>query len=471
MSKFSKPDNLNGEHVHLIGIGGCGMNAVAQLLLAQGSRVTGSDRLLDQKTTTPTLAKLEKHGIRMFPQDGSGIDSSTNAVVYSTAVEADNPDMEAAMDNEVEMYHRSEILAKLLDDKQLIAIGGTSGKTTTTGMLGWVFEQLKLDPTVVNGAPLVDWTNPERIGNVRIGESNIAIIEADESDQSILKFRPSWSTITNISQDHFDLEETLEIFSEFSRQTSETIICGPTVPLDKLGSDNIYQANFEAKQTRSFRYRGVDFSIQLPGQHNLENALVAVVLCDRYGLDLAEVADALENFKGIERRLQRIGGQNGIEVFDDYAHNPAKIKAAWTTLTPTSERILGIWRPHGFKPLHTMRHELCKVFKEVMRIYDKLYILPVYYSGGTATCQTTASQFVDLLREKGVNACFVPDYPTLAQMVGQEASSGDTILCMGARDPQLPRFAKEINLICSTDLDLLKVKQAFRLSGIAPPSA
>ncbi len=421
------------------------MNALAQLLHARGVQVSGSDRLHDNGDDTEILNKLVKGGIQLCPQDGSAVTRDTTALVVSTAIEDDNPDIAAAQRLEVPIVHRARMLAECVKEHRCIAVGGTSGKTTITGMLGWIFEQVGADPTVVNGAPLLNWADCGQIGNVRVGESDIAIIEADESDKSLLGFSPEYSTVSNISRDHFALDETFALFRDFAIKTARTVVCGPDVPLGRLDSGNLYKAEFDdAEIQEGFLYKGVPFKVKLPGRHNLENALVAVALCDRFGLDLPLVKTALASFKGIERRLQKIGELGGVSVFDDYAHNPAKIAAAWRTLASEEKRILGVWRPHGFGPLHAMRRELVDMFRDVCGSEDRLFILPVYYVGGTTARRTTSQQFVDVLRQEGVNAELVEDYEQLMDVLRRVIVRGDTVLCMGARDPELPRFAVRI---------------------------
>lgn len=435
---------LEGGHFHLTGIAGCGMNALAQLLHARGASVWGSDRLCDQGEAAPLMEKLAGLGIEVFPQDGKAVKPQSNALVVSTAIEDDNPEIIAAREHGIPIVHRSRMLARCIEDMRTIAIGGTSGKTTTTGMLGWIFEQLSLDPTVINGASVLNWITPERIGNVRIGESEIAIIEADESDRSLLQFTPEFSSIGNISRDHFELDETIELFRLFAARTIRRVVCGPEVPIEQLASPKAIRVAFEQERSGGFSYKGENFELKMAGVHNLENALIAVALCDICGLDLHRVGNALRDFQGIERRLQMVGTAKGVNVIDDYAHNPAKIAAAWATVAEKSDRIIGIWRPHGFTPLHSMKDQLAETFRELFRPQDSIFILPVYYAGGTATRKTTARQFVDQLREAGVQGQFAQNYDELMEKLLCIAKPGDAILCMGARDPQLPRFAGRI---------------------------
>lgn len=421
------------------------MNALAQVLLAQGFRVSGSDRLVDQGEDNAIIRKLHSAGVAIFPQDGSAVSGDLVALGYSTAIEDENPELAAAEAMGVPVVHRARLLFKCLSGMRCIAVGGTAGKSTITGMLGWIFERLGLDPTVVNGAPLLDWIDTNRIGNVRIGASNIAIVEADESDRSFLELEPDLAVISNMSRDHFDLPETRELFGAFARKSRRTVVCGPAVSLGDLGVQNLCKANFDSLPGGDeFECCGHRYGIRLPGLHNLDNALVAAVVCEQFGLDHHAVGQALRKFAGIERRLQVVGTTDGKTIVDDYAHNPAKIAAAWSTMGERAQRVLGIWRPHGFKPLFSMQEDLIAILQETLSPKDRFYVLPVYYAGGTAECRISAKDFVNALRQAGVKASFAEDYDALHQELRDVARTGDCILCMGARDPQIPRFAARL---------------------------
>lgn len=443
-SSFSL-DNIDSGTFVVAGAAGVGMNAVAQILADRGARVLGTDRLYDRGTITETVAKLMRRGIEMAPQNGGAVAADTTALIVSTAIEDDNPDLLKARELGIPVVHRSEILAACSRGKRSVAVGGTSGKSTITGMLGWIFECLGIDPFVANGAPILNWCGENEIGNVRAGQGQLAVFEADESDRSLLRFEPEFATISNTSRDHFELDETIELFRRFCEQTSRIVVCGPQVRLDQLQAANAVRADYDAApQGAHFRYGGVEFSHRLLGAHNTENALIAVALCKHFGLDLTEVAAALPEFRGIERRLERIGNFRGAEVFDDYGHNPAKISAAWRTLAENHERICAVWRPHGFGPLHAMRDDLARVLRDVCRPQDLFCVLPVYYAGGTTVRRTDSPEFVRQLREIGLPVRHVADYAELAELLHAATASFDAILLMAARDPEMPRFAREI---------------------------
>ncbi len=425
--------------VHVIGIGGVGMNAVAQAYCAMGYAVTGSDRLLDQGQRTDVLDKLSHAGVTLFPQDGSGIQEGTRAVIVSSAIEPDNPDLLVARERGIAVWHRAEALAKLVGDAHLIAVAGTSGKTTVTGMIGWLLTQLGLRPNVVNGGELLNWQQPDRIGSVQITGSDWWVLEVDESDRSLLHFYPDWAVLTNISADHFSLKDSVELFETFAAKVSIGLITG-----DQIANFDLTHTDSQAKQFRVSVGSNLTLPIHLPGLHNRENAALAIALCEAMGFERTECLEHLSNFQGVARRLQLVGNVNDVLVYDDYAHNPAKIRAAWTAVRAAGRRVLGVWRPHGYGPLKAMMTELVEMFASTVQADDHLYIMPVYYAGGTADRSMDGDELVTRLQARGLAASYMADYESLKKELEQTKRAGDVILCMGARDPDLPKFARRL---------------------------
>ena len=423
---------------HLVGVAGVGMNAVAQALRGGGHAVSGSDRYADQGQDLAVIRKLKRAGIAFTPQDGSGVSAATTAVVVSTAIESDNPDLAAAARHGVPVRHRSEMLAELAAGRETVAITGTSGKTTVTGMVGWILEQLGADPTVVNGGALVNWADDERVGNVRLGKSRVFVLEADESDRSCLRYNPDWAILTNQSADHFAMDETRALFAAFRAKVRRGSVAG----WDEDMPWQVLEPELSAAGSR-FEWRGVEFRLPLLGRHNAENALQAALLCERMGYAPAAIARALTGFRGIQRRLEHVGVARGVTVIDEYAHNPAKIAAAWQAVAPYYRRVLGLWRPHGFKPLAQMFDDMVAMFGRTCRPQDRLWLLPVYYAGGTVQRQADSDRLVVALQTAGVPAQWVPDYDALMAGLLGEAREGDVALCMGARDPAIPDFARQ----------------------------
>lgn len=407
--------------VHFIGIGGVGMNGLAQLALHRHYQVTGSDRGYDP-TQAPYL-QLKQNGTTFFPQDGSGISPQTDIVVYSTAIEADNPDLLAAKQHGVTVLHRAEFLQHLIPaDAVVIAIAGTAGKTTTTGLIGYLFEQAGLNPTVYNGAAVLNWKKQQQLGNVRNGRDDLWIIEADESDRSLLHFHPTHTLLTNIGADHYPIEELRHIFHQFQQQTQDHFIDASTI-----------EPNLPIPEH------------QLIGEHNQTNIRNACCFCQKLGLSSEAIEDGIRTFRGIERRLEKIGAFHSITVYDDYAHNPMKISAAMQALTSPETALHTIWRPHGFKPLADQFEALCQHFiSYYQRNAGTITLLPVFYAGGTVKPTHTSADVVEALRAEHIPAFLVEQYDHLKPHILQHASAGDTLLGMGARDPKLPLFLRSL---------------------------
>ena len=426
---------LPGQHVHVVGVAGVGMNAVAQVLLGLGLRVTGSDRFFDQDTRLPVLDKLEGLGVQLHPQDGSALSADTAGVIISTAIEATNPDRQRAEKLEVPVIHRATALARASRNASIIAIAGTAGKSTTTGMCGWLLEACGLNPSVVNGAGIANWIDANTPGNVRLGTPDLWILEADESDRSLLVFRPDWAVISNISQDHFNLGESVDLFRQFAGQVQKGIVCGP-------GVAELLQGHTGA---RLIEATTETLPLSLPGAHNQENARLAYTLCQQLGAHPGQLRGLLPDFRGIERRLERMTDPSAaIQVFDDYAHNPGKIAAAWKTFHDQPGTIHGIWRPHGYGPLSANADALAEMFQTVCRDQDQLHLLPVFYAGGTAGGELGSEDFVQRLKDRKVPARYHVDYGVLEARLREILRPNDIVLIMGARDPALPRFARRM---------------------------
>ena len=457
-------------HYHLAGVAGVGMSGVAQALLAQGCDVSGSDRYCDQGEDLEVIAKLRRAGIRFFPQDGAGLTPQTRGLVVSTAIEKDNPDIVAAQRLGIPVIHRAEMLGRLAADRRCVAVTGTSGKSTVTGMIGWILDRLGADPTVVNGAVVLNWRGENAVGNFRGGKSDLWVIEADESDRSLMQYHPDWAVITNASIDHFGYDETVALFRSFTRQVKKGMVSA----FDNTGFFEEFDPKLSASGS-TFVERGVEFNVPVPGRHNAENALHAVRLCEKLliaGVEpalplsfvqpcdsrcktgstcahdnhkmLRDIAEALASFRGIHRRLEKVGEVRGVTVFDDYGHNPAKIEAAWSTLAPHARRIVGVWRPHGFKPLAVMMDELVRMWSAQCRPEDRLLVLPVYDAGGTADRSIHSGLLVDRLKAAGLPAELVADPAAIPALAASAARAGDVVLVMGARDPGLPALARRI---------------------------
>jgi UDP-N-acetylmuramate--alanine ligase len=421
---------------HLVGIGGVGMSALAQALLDAGCGVSGSDRLLDRGEATAVLRCLEAQGARILPQDGSGAAGAARVIV-STAIEPDNPDLKAAAAAGIPVVHRATQLAEIVADRRLIAVTGTCGKSTVTAMTGWLLAATGFDPLVVNGAGIVGWDEGQRLAAVRRGNGAWAVAEADESDRSLMVFDPEHAVITNASADHFSLAETDALFRRFrERVRGRTIEGEGTIPAPR---------EIEASGwTGAFEWEGVRFAVPMPGRHNALNAWLAVRAAVTAGAAPRACAAALAGFRGVERRLERIGAGRGAVVVDDYAHNPAKLAAAWETLAGLFSRIAAVWRPHGYGPLRNMMEGLTEAFARVVRPGDRLWLLPVYDAGGTADRSVRSEDLAGRLAGRGVAAAVVPDHDEAAAALLAAAAPGTVLVTFGARDPGLPLLARRV---------------------------
>ncbi len=363
----------------------------------------------------------------------------------SSAIEEDNPDLAKAKALGVRVVHRAEMLAEVVGDQPLIAISGTSGKTTVTAMVGWVLSECGLNPTVVNGGEIVGWERENHVGSVRCGRKDLWVLEVDESDKSLLRFRPDWAIVTNISQDHFDLDETTDLFRMFVSSVKEKVIYGPGAA-KQLGVSEKPASEVPVRVGDHWEWlcEGEWFRVPLAGEHNAWNASLAARLCLQFDLTPSAVRDALARFPGVRRRLEEVGVAGGVRVVDDYAHNTAKIRAALLAVQTDGGKTCAVWRPHGFGPLAAMQKDLTVMFSELLRSVDMLFVLPVYYVGGTTTRAVTSERFVEGLQAQGVSALAVRDYGDLQERLLGVVSAGDVVLCMGARDPELPIFARTL---------------------------
>lgn len=429
------------ETVHVSGIGGVGMSALAQALLDEGVRVSGSDRLLDTGDTTETLDCLRAQGVALFPQDGSGVAAGTARLVVSTAIESDNPEVVRARERGVPVAHRAAELARLVAGRRLVAVTGTCGKSTVTAMLGCLLEGTGFDPLVVNGAAVAGWdAGGTRVGSVRRGRGAWAVVEADESDKSLMVFSPEHAVITNASADHFGMAETEALFAAFRARVPGTVVDGRGEAARPEGVRLEGWSGF-------FDFEGVRYEVPMPGAHNVFNAWHAVRMARALGADPARLAEALRGFGGVERRLQRVGFCGGAAVVDDYAHNPEKLAAAWGTLAAAFPGgVCAVWRPHGYAPLRKMMEGLAEMFARVCRPEDTLLLPPVYDAGGTADRSVGSEVLASLLRARGVTVVPVSDLAAAEVEMRERAAAGraGVLATLGARDPGLARLARRL---------------------------
>jgi UDP-N-acetylmuramate--alanine ligase len=451
---------------HFCGIGGSGMLPLAAIVRATGARVTGSDRALDAGRLASKFDYLKSLGIRLFAQDGSGLGEGAT-LVTSAAVEATIPDVVRARELGLAHVTRPELLAQLLNAAQTsVAVGGTSGKSTVTGMIGWMLHAMHRQPTVMNGAVMKNFVSPETpFASALVGDPELFVSEVDESDGSIALYRPTVAVLGNISLDHKSMDELRSLFAGFLGVSRKAV-----VNLDDPEARNIADQIDPAKligfgfdsSSATLRARNLELSpdgsrftlddgscqhdvtLAVPGRHNAMNALAALGAIHALGLPLAEAIAALARFAGLKRRLETVGTAGSVTVIDDFGHNPDKIAATLATLTAQPGRLLIMFQPHGYGPLAKMGDELARTFADGLRDGDQLFFPDPVYQGGTVDQSRGSDWLADAVRAAGGLATHIPQRSGIGTALLAEARRGDRIAILGARDDTLSEFAAEL---------------------------
>ncbi len=450
-------DPLSGGRVHIIGIGGIGMSAIAEIMAARGHPVQGSD----QKDGA-NLRRLAAKGITVFAGHDAAHLAGASAVVISTAVKETNPELKAAREAGLPVFNRAETLAALMRGYRTISITGSHGKTTTTAMTGWMMEKAGLDPTVLVGGVLGAWGS-----NARIGSSRWMVVEADESDGTFIKLPTEIGVVTNIDPEHLDYygtEAALQAaFLTFFRQIPKDglAVAGIDHPvvrnllnhlaleraLPRLASygrapdanvkvDNIAtnggSATFDVRFADVpgcplIRKRGA--KLKMPGIHNALNAAAAAAIGQHAGLSPDVIFDALASFEGVDRRFTRTGEWNGVEIYDDYAHHPAEIEAALSAARGAAKgQLIAVMQPHRFSRLKSLFDGFCQCFRDA----DTVLIAPVY-AAGEAPNGIDRDTLIEGVRHAGhAHVYAIENEETLTQTVAALARPGDLVIGLGA---------------------------------------
>lgn len=450
--------------VHFIGIGGVGMSGIAECLLSLGFKVSGSDI-----SNSPTIEKLRKAGARIFiGHRPSNLDHPT-VVVVSSAIKSDNVELKAALSAKIPVISRAEMLAELMRLKKGIAVAGTHGKTTTTSLIGSIFQYAGLDPTTIVGGRFLNIK-----GNARYGKGEYLICEADESDGSFLHLSPVVAIVTNIDNDHMDYyqneDKLIETFRSFIRLVpfyGFAVVCGddPNVRKAIVGvTKNIYTYGFNKKNdfvivNKKIKENGMSFKVLFKkkslgeffvkrfGDHVALNSIAAVASSFLLGVDILKIRKGLASFQGVSRRMENIGNACKIEIYDDYAHHPTEIKATLSSLLmmKPENRKIGIFQPHRYTRTKLLQNEFALAFKGL----DLLFITDIYPASEKPIEGISGRNIFSKI--KGIKKVFyIPEKKEIAKKVLNYLQPKDVVITIGAGD--IYKTAYEL-------LELLKEKE------------
>ena len=441
--------DLKGIHnIHFVGIGGAGMSPLAKILLLLGYNVSGSDQ-----GTSPIIEELVRLGARVWT-DGQRAENvrGADAIVVSTAIPYDNPEVIAAWDLRIPKLHRSDINAALVNEYDGIAVAGSHGKTTTTSMIGVTLDRVGVSPTIIVGGEV-----PDLGTNAKLGTSRYLVSEADESDGSFLKLRPHVAVVTNVEDDHMDhygtMEKIIAAFRTFIDQVDEdgtAILCFENEILRKLAAETERrvisyaidrEADYRAADIEahgsiiSFTVfeRGVELgrvSLNIPGRHNVLNALACIAVARLAGVEFAQIQDALAGFHGAKRRFQTKGKERGVWVVDDYAHHPTEIAVTLTAARATNPtRLICVFQPHRYSRTNLLRAEFGTCFAAA-----DLLILTDVYAAGEAPIPGVSGETLmeEVAKQTGQDAVYLPERADLERYLAQHVRAGDLVITMGA---------------------------------------
>ena len=429
------------------------MSAIACFMADRGHTVAGSDRAFDLNSLHPVYKALATRGIAIVPQDGTGLDQSFDLAVFSTAVEPDRPEFIKAKSLGIPVKTRPQYLAEIVREFSAIAIAGTSGKSTSSGMLAFFMERLGLNPNFIGGGRVKQFRTETNPGNSISGDSDWLVIEACESDGAIVNYKPLHSVLLNLALDHHSVAETASMFEALIGNTAEKVILNSddpnlakmntiaattfslAAPSDYRATDVLYRP-LESE----FSVRGIRFRLSLPGKYNLYNALSCIAVLSEMGAPLEEIAGVTHEFRGIERRFDILLNDGKSLVIDDYAHNPHKISALMETMKPIRERVCYVFQPHGFGPTRLMKNGYIEAFTEHLRNSDHLMLLPIFYAGGAAARDISSRDLADGITAEGESVEVIERREDVLRRVRE----WDTYVVFGARDETLSDLAREM---------------------------
>jgi UDP-N-acetylmuramate--alanine ligase len=442
--------NLTKQHVHFIGIGGYGMSAIARVLLDLNYEVSGSD-----VEKNALVEKLIKRGATVVIGHEAENVIGADKVVYSTSIAADNVELVEATKRRIPTFHRSEMLADLLNSKKGIAVAGAHGKTTTSSMLAQTLEICEVDPTYIIGGEIVGLK-----GNAKAGKSDYVVAEADESDGSFLAYHPHLAIVTNIEADHLenydnDFAKLKQAYVEFINQvrpegkaiigwddehvrsiakelTSNVVTYAINTPADYMAKEIEPEGHLISFAVYHGDERLGKVTLQKPGRHNVLNALAVIVASLSLGLSFHAIAEALYQFQGAKRRFQIIGEVNEILVIDDYAHHPTEIVATLAAAKAINRKIRVVFQPQRYSRTHLLMKEFSEAFGDA----DEVIINTLYAPAGEAPIPgVNAERLAELIKvNSNPNTTFLATHAQVVDYLVTHAEAGDVVFTMGAGD-------------------------------------
>jgi UDP-N-acetylmuramate--alanine ligase len=436
--------------IHFVGIGGIGMSGIAEVLLNLGFQVSGSDL-----KATPVTDRLASLGARIFEGHAASNAAEAQVVVVSSAVRADNPEIQEAQRRQVPVIPRAEMLAELMRLKFNVAVAGSHGKTTVTSMIAVMTAEAKLDPTAVIGGRLDVFGS-----SARLGKSDLMVVEADESDRSFLYLLPSIAVVTNIDREHLDhykdLEEIAQAFASFMnkapfygavvacfdspwRETMQTLLPKVRRRLVTYGLEpgadvqGRIRALTATGSTFDVAVKGKElgaFSIPVPGRHNAQNALATIAVGLELDLTAEQIRHGLERFRAADRRFQIKAQMDGITIVDDYGHHPTEIRATLDAARLRgAKRLIAIFQPHRYTRTKFLLDELAGSFAGC----DRVYVLDIYAASEPPMPGVNSERLVARMHELGVaNAQYAPSEQAVVSQLVKDVRAGDLVLTIGA---------------------------------------
>ncbi len=451
-NKMYQIDYNNPVHVHFIGIGGISMSGLAQILKEKGFLVSGSDQRESELTKS-----LESEGIKVYyPQAASNISDDTELVVYTAAIKKDNPEFARAVEMDIAMLTRAELLGQIMKNYETsIAISGTHGKTTTTSMISSILLAADMDPTISVGGML-----KEIGGNLRIGKSELFVTEACEYTNSFLSFYPTIGVILNIEEDHMDffkdIDDIYNSFRQFANLLPESgllVINADQIDVERVNKDvKCKTVTFSIKDEAADYYakdisydqmgcpsftvykKGIklcDVALKVIGEHNVLNALASIAVADHMGISADACIEGFLKFNGTDRRFEYKGKLGGITIIDDYAHHPTEIKATLNAARNyPHERIVCVFQPHTYTRTKAFFDEFC----EALSLADVVVLADIYAAREKDTLGISSEDLADTIREMGTEVYYYPSFDEIENYLLKNCMHGDLLITMGAGD-------------------------------------